>query len=495
LSDLSDSRLLLKFWLWVVLFSNGLWIAKPTWAKPPALSGGTFTDSYRTNCSDISPSPVSQSGVDQPLASHSPCAPLSTPGKQGAGKTSSDTEIWNNPLLEEVQQDGQNPSLSLEATIASLPVASPSLPSSRVVSSQPPFSKSQFMATASSRKASDLKPVTGSQPIPEIRDDATEYEPVLFNAPIPDGMRSALQADQFPTSPPNFLLTQIAAEPAPAPVIPSDPNRPPTLVPPPCQNPDPELGCLDVQAPPPGKAPILYLIPRLDFFRSNNILSGIDPVEDGLIRPFTLTLLALPPLGPNTYLAASVDLGLSRYFKLNQYDYNELRLRVGIFQRLSPTMSSEIGWSNQQLFIASNRIPGLPVGTRFLNDHGIRLELSRRDQLAKNLFLVSSYQLRWGFAVPEDRSRVINALFLSLNYNLTRTLQLGLDYQLSLTNFTVIPRTDLYNQLLGRLTFGAFRNTQISFYGGFSGGNSTQTGINFDSFTLGVSMTVNLVIF
>lgn len=486
--------MLLKFWLQVVLFSSGLWIAKPTWAKPPVLAGGAFSNSHLTDPSGISPASASQNGMGQLSTSSHPTAPLSASVKPIAAKSSSSTGVWKHLLWEELQQGGQDLNRSLDATIASLPSSLP-ITTSNGSSSQSPSSKSQFAAIVSSRKASDLTTPSTQQPSADANGTIREYESELFKAPVIDTERSQTQATQFSTSKSDFLLTQSAAEPAPTPTTPSDPNRPPTLAPPPCENPDPELGCLDFQAPAAGRAPVLYLIPRLDFFRSNNILSGIDPIEDGLIRPFAITLLALPPLGPNTYLVTSVDLGLSRYFKLTQYNYNELRLRAGIFQRLSPTMSGEIGWSNQQLFIASNRLPGLPVGTRFLNDHAIRLELSRRDQIAKNLSLNSFYQFRWGFAIPQDRSRVINALFLSLNYDLTRTLQLGLDYQFSLANFTTIARTDLYHQLLGRVTFNAFRNTQVSVYGGFSRGNSTQAGINFDSYILGVSMSVNLVIF
>lgn len=488
LSELSDLRLLLKLWPQVILFGSGLWIAKPTWAKPPALSGGTFINSYIPNQAGSAQPRASQTDAEQASASFQTTAPSPASSKQVLGKTSSSissVELWHNQGLEEFQNGGQNLSKSLDATIAARQISVPN----------PPSSKLQLTLTSGSRKASDLTLSDGTQALAETQRAAREYEPILFNAPVSGEERSQVQTSQFPVLEANSLLTQSTAEPAPTPTNPSDPNRPPTLAPPPCRDPDPELGCLDFQAPAAGAAPIMYLIPRLDFFRSNNILSGIDPVEDGLIRPFALTLLALPPLGPNTYFVASVDLGLSRYFKLSQYDYNELRFRGGIFQRLSPTMSGEIGWSNQQLFIASDRIPGLPVGTRFLNDHAIRLELSRRDQLAKKLSLNTFYQFRWGFAIPQDRSRVINALFLTLNYDLTRTLQLGLDYQFSLANFTTIPRTDVYHQLLGRVTFNAFRNTQMSVYGGFSRGSSTEAGINFDSFILGVSMSVNLVIF
>jgi hypothetical protein len=437
LNDLSELRLLLKFWLRLGLVSSSLWIAKPVWAKSPVQSG-------------------------EP------------------------TGVWNHPLFEEFQDSESDLSKSLDRAIAAIPPPS---------SPQKPSRKSTLIAGTHSRKATDLALPAGTQTV--ARGVEEEYLPLFFQAPVAREPRSQLQTTPLPDLQSGVLFAQSTAEPGPIPGPSADPNRPSNLTPPPCREPDPELGCLDFQAPtaPGGKAPTLYLIPRFDFFRSNNILSGVDPVEDGLVRPFALTLLALPQLGPNTYLVASADIGLSRYFKLSQFDYNELRLRAGIFQRLSPTMSAEIGWGNQQLFIASDRLPGLPVGTRFLNDHGIRFEVSRRDQLAKNLSLNSFYQFRWGFAVPEDRSRVINALFLSLNYDITRTFQLGLDYQFSLANFTVIPRTDVYHQVLGRVTLSAFRNTVMSVYGGFSRGDSTESTLNFNSFILGVSMTINLVIF
>ncbi|NJP09195.1 MAG: hypothetical protein HC866_06650 [Leptolyngbyaceae cyanobacterium RU_5_1] len=236
------------------------------------------------------------------------------------------------------------------------------------------------------------------------------------------------------------------------------------------------------------------MIPRVDFFRSSNVLSGVDPVNDGLIRP-AVTLLGLPALGSDTYLVASVEGALNRYFDVTEFSYDELKLRAGIYQRLSPAMAIEVGWSNQQLFIASDDIFGLPRGTRFLNDHAVRLELSRRDQLAKNLSLSSFYQLRVSFANPDDRSRIINVLFLSLNYDVTANLQLGLDYQFASANFTRQPRTDLYHQVLGRITYSAFRNTQLSAYAGFSLGNSTEPAIDFNSFLLGVSLTINFALF
>lgn len=370
-------------------------------------------------------------------------------------------------------------------------------------------SKADFLAVKPSRQAIDLAPLStraASQPSPyeyssqQVLSEQTkewivaaETLPLLETTslmrpvedldvePEPPELRTPLPASRQ-------TIWRIAADPG-------NPELPPILT---CPDPDPELGCIRLQAPDPfaSPPPIMYLIPRLDFFRSDNLLLGIDPIDDGLIRP-TLTLLAVPPLGPDTYILASIEGAYNRYFKVPVFNYTELRIRAGLLQRLSPTMTAEVGWTNQQLFIANNEIPGFPKGTRFLNDQAIRFELSRRDQITDRLFLNSIYQFRAGFSKPEDRSRILNVLFLSLNWDLnpSRTVQLGLDYQFSAANYTFVRRTDIYQQLLGRITLSAFRNSQLSVYSGISFGDSTEQGIDFNSFVLGVSMSVNIVLF
>lgn len=261
--------------------------------------------------------------------------------------------------------------------------------------------------------------------------------------------------------------------------------------------PDPELGCLPLQPllpPSPPHQPVVFFLVHADYFRSSNVFSAIDPVDDGLVRP-GLTLFTAPALGRNTYFVGSIDGNLVRYNTQSQIDYNELRLRAGIFQRLSPTMFGELGWSNQQLFIAKGKIPGLPVGTRFLNDHALRFELSRRDQLNKRLSLNTFYQLRLSFADPDSRSRLLNSFIASFSYDLQPNLQAGLDYQFALANFTAIKRDDQYHQLAARLTYTAFRNTQFNVFIGYSFGSSSDPTIDFSGLILGVSMTINFGLF
>lgn len=294
---------------------------------------------------------------------------------------------------------------------------------------------------------------------------------------------------------PRFLNPDIPPQPPVPSETTPDGNQAQPL---PCINPDPELGCIPItgEVPQPApRSPIAYLIPRFDFFNSSNVYSQLIRVQDALVRP-GITLLLVPPLGKNTFFIGSVEGNLVRYSSLSEIDYNELRLRAGIYQRLSPTMFGEIGWSNQQLFIARDEIIGLPQGSRFFNDHSIRLELSRRDQLAKRLALNSFYQLRYSSTEPADQSRIVNTLVLSLNYDLIPSqLQAGLDYQLSISNFTRQNRDDIYHQLLARLSYTVFRNTQLSAFAGYTFGHSTDPLVDFNSFIAGVGLTVNLPLF
>lgn len=264
---------------------------------------------------------------------------------------------------------------------------------------------------------------------------------------------------------------------------------------------DPELGCIYVNPPAaptaasPKPQPTVYLIARLDYFRSSNIFSSnLDPIDSALVRP-GISLFAAPAIGPNTYLVTSFDANLVRYSTQAQFNYNELRFRAGVLQRLSPTMFGEIGWGNQQLFVAGYDLPGFSVGERFLNDNGLRLELSRRDQLSPKLSLGTFYQLRIGFANPRDRSRIINSFVASLGYDFQPNLQAALDYQFSLANFTQVSRHDVYQQINLRLTYTATRNTQLNFYAGYSFGNSSLSFIDFDGLILGVSASATLGLF
>jgi hypothetical protein len=264
--------------------------------------------------------------------------------------------------------------------------------------------------------------------------------------------------------------------------------------------PDPELGCLrlkDAPVVPPRapRAPIVYLLARFDYFRTSNVYSSSFLVlSDGLSRP-GVSLYIVPPLGPNTFFVGSIDANLVRYSSQFKINYDELRFRAGITHRLSPVMFAEVGWGNQQLFIRTGDQIGQRKGNRFLNDHGVRVELSRRDQLANKLSLNSFYQLRVGFAEPSPLSRLSNTLFLSLNYDIQPNLQLGLDYQVVLVRFTQTQRRDSFHQVIARLSYTLVRNVQLNVFGGYSFGNSSDPLVNFDGSVFGASLSFSLGLF
>ncbi|MBD2122780.1 hypothetical protein [Trichocoleus sp. FACHB-262] len=253
---------------------------------------------------------------------------------------------------------------------------------------------------------------------------------------------------------------------------------------------DPELGTLRLRQQPVQASRsqrTVYLQGRVDFFQSDNIFSSVDPINDSLIRT-GLSLWATPAIGPKTYLIGSINANLIKYANLDDFDYNEVRVGASIYQQLTPKMYGEVGLSNQQLFTAGG-------GDRFLNDNSIRVGLGRRDSLGNAVTIDSFYQLRYSFADPSDRSRVVNALGASLNYNPTSKVQTGLDYQYVLSSFTEQGREDNYHQLLARLSYDWSRNSRITVFGGFGCGNSSNRNVNFDSSILGVSLSVNLPLF
>jgi hypothetical protein len=357
--------------------------------------------------------------------------------------------------------------------------------------SDSPVSDSSVDWTVQSPTASTLGPPLAE--LSSLTADPTDY------LPSPRRATPVLQAETVEPTPaiadPDLGILRLRRSPS------TQTGDAPNAQPLPQPSCDPELGCLRLRdsLPPQAttaapRAPVVYVIARTDYFHNSNLFSDQTPVPDGLTRP-GLTLYTSPMLGPNTYAVASVTGNLLRYSTQSRLNSNELFLRAGILQRLSSNMFGEIGWSHQQLFVASDKLIGYPVGSRFFNEHAIRLELSRRDQLAKNLSLNSFYQFRCSFADPIDRSRITNALTLSLNYDLKPNLQLGLDYQLGLASFTQQKRHDRYHQVLGRLTYTPVKNTQVSAFIGYGFGNSSDPSVRFNSLLVGVSVNLTLGLF
>lgn len=241
--------------------------------------------------------------------------------------------------------------------------------------------------------------------------------------------------------------------------------------------------------------PIGSLKARVGYFQTSNIFSTNDrPIEDGLIFSGLTLASTYFPLGPKTYLNGSIDGNLIRYIDQSKYDYNQLRFNLGLYQQLSPRMYGEINWSNQQLFFAKNgdRFDSIQAGDRFLNETALRLALGRRDPLTPRLFLDSFYELSVNFSDPESRSRVTNFAWVSLSYYLQKPLNIGLNYQLNLSDFTQREREDQYHRLFGHLNYRISDSSNMNLQSGVTLGGSTVPNIDFSSWFFSVNYNLEL---
>ena len=252
---------------------------------------------------------------------------------------------------------------------------------------------------------------------------------------------------------------------------------------------DPELGILRLkeQPLPIQRQPVVYLLGRVDFLSSDNIFLETDPVNDQFVRT-GLSLVAVPSLGPQTSLLAAVGGVLLRYRRFTDAGYNDLKFQVGVSQRLFPQTYGQLSWSNQQLFEAGG-------GERFFNDHSVQLGLGRRDRLHSRLMLDTFYQLRFSFSDPNDFSRFIQTLGISLSHDIAPELRIALNYQLTLADFTQQARYDTFNQLFGEITFNLTSESRFNLFGGFSFGDSSGDTVDFDDTILGLSLDIDLPLF
>ncbi|BAZ38091.1 hypothetical protein NIES4101_40260 [Calothrix sp. NIES-4101] len=301
---------------------------------------------------------------------------------------------------------------------------------------------------------------------------------------------------QLPESTTNEELGTIIAKPQPVEntelgtILAKPNNTNPTPIE---QPPIPETPSIPTKKPPittPATKPIGFLLGRVSFFQTNNLFSSdIDPIQDGLIYS-GLTLASAPvKLGAKTYLSGSIDGNIIRYIDQSEFNYNQLRLNVDLYHQLSKQMYGEIGWSNQQLFYArESQRYGFASGDRFLNENSFHLSLGRRDNLTSKLMLDSYYEFRVSLAeTPEKRDRLINSLWLGLNYSFQQPLQVGLNYQFNLSNFTERDREDIYHRLFSSLSYRLSDTSSVSAQAGVSIGNSTDRNIDFSGWFFSVN--------
>jgi hypothetical protein len=272
---------------------------------------------------------------------------------------------------------------------------------------------------------------------------------------------------------------------------------------------DPDLGILRIREQPPLLIPpprpptkTGFLTARLLAGSSDNILLLVDELGgltgDVFFRP-SLTLGIYPLVGPETSLIGTLDVGLQRYGREADINYDDIRLRAGIRQGLSARSYGQLTFAYQQLFR-----PG-PNRFRFFDNTAISLTLGRRDPLTPQLTLDTYYQAQYNDArvrsnlatgsVTTDFSRFSQAVGGYLAYNITPQLQTGLGYQLNLVNYTTQDRHDTFQQVIGQIAYNITPVFQVSLYGGVGFGRSSEPRVNFDSLLFGINLEANVPLF
>jgi hypothetical protein len=233
--------------------------------------------------------------------------------------------------------------------------------------------------------------------------------------------------------------------------------------------------------------PIGYLKGYVGYFQTSNIFStNDDKIQDGIFYTGLTLTSAYFPLSPTTYINGSIDGGLIRYLDQGQFNYNQVRFNLGIYQQITPEMYAELNFSNQMLFYARNG-DFFAAGDRFLNENSVQLSLGRRDELTDKLTLDSLYELSANFADPDRRSRIVNSFWLSLGYAIEKPLQVGLNYQFTLSDFTQREREDQFHRLFGHLNYRVSDTSNLYLQGGFNFGGSTTPDIDFSSWFFSVN--------
>ncbi|BAZ07621.1 hypothetical protein [Calothrix sp. NIES-3974] len=241
------------------------------------------------------------------------------------------------------------------------------------------------------------------------------------------------------------------------------------------------------QQPPPSPRrppePFGYFFGHVSYFQTDNLFSSrIDRIDDGLIYGGLRFVTTPIPLGSRTFLSGSVGGNLIRYINQSEFNYNQFRVSADIFYRFNRRMYGEFGWSNQQLFYSrSGEQANFQAGDRFLNEHSWHVSIGRRDPLSSQWIFDSYYELRASFTdPPANRDRIINTLFLGLNYYPQSPLQVGLNYQYYRADFTERDRDDQYHRLFTSLNYRLSNISNLNLQAGYTFGDSTQSDVDFN---------------
>jgi hypothetical protein len=247
---------------------------------------------------------------------------------------------------------------------------------------------------------------------------------------------------------------------------------------------------------PPAK--IGFFSARLAIASSDNILLAVNDVGgltgDTFLRP-SIGFGVYPSLGPQTALIATADYGLQRYTTQSSLNYDDLRLRVGLRQGLTPRSYGQLVFTYQELYR-----PGGNRG-RFFKNTALGLTLGRRDPITPKLALDTYYLLQFNGAqstsggTATDFSRFFQSAGGYLGYDITPRLQAGLSYQLNFIDYTAQDRYDTFQQVLGQVVYRITPNLRFNVYGGVSFGRSSEPRVRFNDTFFGAAIDATIPLF
>ncbi len=243
-----------------------------------------------------------------------------------------------------------------------------------------------------------------------------------------------------------------------------------------------------VSQPPPPRQPDVQLLLRSSTFTSSNITGLEIPQLSDTIFINSATLLATPKLGEDTRLIAAAGGGLVRYGDKSDFNYNYLSFNVGVQQRLTQQMYTQLGWYQERLYRNGS-------GDRLLLDDSLRFTIGRQDQLNSHLRLDSFYELRPSFATPSDQNRIANTIGARLRYDITPNFQGALDYRLSFKDFTQQDRFDTQHQLGLEAIYNLNKDLFVSGSASYLFGSSSDASVDLSNLSVGVSIGFNLALF
>jgi hypothetical protein len=242
------------------------------------------------------------------------------------------------------------------------------------------------------------------------------------------------------------------------------------------------------QQPAQRRQPDVQLLLRSSVFSSSNI-TGLEALKlSDTVFVNSAQLLATPKLGENTRLIASAGGGLVRFATEGNFNYNFLTFNVALQQRLAPGTFGQLGWVQDSLYRSDG-------GDRLVRDNAIQFILGRQDQLGRNLRLDSFYELRAGFANPDDQSRVTNTLGTRLRYDITPTVQGALDYRLTFKNFTQVDRSDTEHQLGASVIYNISPDVFVAGTVSYLFGRSSESAVNLSNLSFGLNLGFNVPLF